>query len=242
MPFNKFGKVPSGSRLERIKKSPHYRNGQLHNVNHTPQLTEGATIPRILYSFIFGTKERKKPVGLIPSIKTNLHSIATDVDVLVWFGHSSYFIQIDGLKFLIDPVFSGNASPLSGSNKSFPGSDIYTTDDMPEIDYMLITHDHYDHVDYHTIEKLRPKIKTVICGLGVGEHFEYWDYDPSIITEADWDERIDLKDGFALHTTSALHFSGRGLTRNKSIWLSYTSKTANTIRNGNTFTSLPKKL
>ena len=221
MIFKKFGRTPSGKRLERIKKSAHYRDGQFHNINHTPQLTEGATIPRILYGFLFGKTERKIPLGTIPTHKTDLLSIPVTEDILVWFGHSSYFFQVDGLRFLVDPVFSGNASPLTGSNKAFPGTDIYTVDDLPAIDYLLITHDHYDHVDYKTILSLEPKVSAVICGLGVGEHLELWGYPEKIITEADWNETIPLRNGFSIHTTPARHFSGRGFTRNKSLWLSF---------------------
>ncbi|KAF5273727.1 hypothetical protein FQR65_LT17123 [Abscondita terminalis] len=79
---------------------------------------------------------------------------------------------LDGKRFLIDPVFSGNASPIPGTNTAFKGADIYKPEDMPAIDYLLITHDHYDHLDYETILALKGKIDTVICGLGVGGHFE----------------------------------------------------------------------
>ena len=79
-------------------------------------------------------------------------------------------MQIDGRTFLVDPVFSGNASPLSFTTKSFKGSDIYTVPDLPNIDYLFISHDHWDHLDYKTILQLKPKVKKVITGLGVGAH------------------------------------------------------------------------
>src|SRR6187549_2587877 len=103
MILHKLGATAKGARLERIKKSPHFRNGTFHNVHHTPQLTEGATIPRILYGFLFGKSERKIPTGAIPTIHTDLFLLPRGEDVLVWFGHSSYFIQVDGLTFLVDP-------------------------------------------------------------------------------------------------------------------------------------------
>jgi L-ascorbate metabolism protein UlaG (beta-lactamase superfamily) len=73
--------------------------------------------------------------------------------VIVWFGHSSYFIRIENKNFLIDPVFSGNAAPLSFMIKAFPGSNIYKPEDMPVIDYLILTHDHYDHLDFKTDKK-----------------------------------------------------------------------------------------
>ena len=139
--------------------------------------------------------------------------------------HSSYLIQAGGKRFLIDPVFSGNASPIPNSNRSFNGTDIYTAGDMPEIDYLLITHDHYDHLDYETVMALKDKVKTVICGLGVGAHFEYWGFDPKIIIEKDWNESIIPDKGFIIHTVPARHFSGRAFTRNNTLWLSFVLQT-----------------
>ncbi len=107
-------------------------------------------------------------------------------NIWVWMGHSSYFMQIDGKTILVDPVLSGAASPLSFITKSFPGSDIYTTDDIPAIDFLFISHDHWDHLDYDTIKKLQPKIKTIITGLGTGEHVERWGFKKEMIIEKDW--------------------------------------------------------
>jgi len=145
----------------------------------------------------------------------------SNIDVLVWFGHSSYFIQIDGKKILVDPVLSGSASPLSFTTKAFKGSDPYKADDIPEIDYLFITHDHWDHLDYDTIIKLKPKIKKVICPLGLGENLEYWGYNPTIIIEKDWNEKIILDSSFTAYTVPARHFSGRSFQRNKSLWTAF---------------------
>lgn len=223
--MTKFGKRPGGKRLETISKSKNFRDGQFHNLSFTPQLTEGTTIPKVLYSFLFQKNPLTKPVEIIPSVKTDLLNLQPDKDALVWFGHSSYFIQLDGKTFLIDPVFSGNASPIPGTNKAFGGTDRYAVNDLPAIDYLIITHDHYDHLDHKTIVQLRSKITTVICGLGVGSHLEHWGYDTNTIIEKDWYETTELEDGFVIHTTPARHFSGRGITRNKTLWVSYVLQT-----------------
>jgi L-ascorbate metabolism protein UlaG (beta-lactamase superfamily) len=118
-------------------------------------------------------------------------------------------------------VFSGNASPVPGTVKSFKGTDVYTAADLPAIDYLFISHDHYDHVDYETLLAQKDKIGKVICGLGVGAHFEHWGYPASKIIERDWNEKIDLGGGFVAYTTPARHFSGRGFARNNTLWLSY---------------------
>lgn len=140
--------------------------------------------------------------------------------MLVWFGHSSYLIQMGGKRVLVDPVFC-MASPVSFVNKPFKGTDIYQPEDMPDIDYLIISHDHWDHLDYNTVKKLKNRIGTVICPLGVGEHFEYWGFDKERIVELDWNEDANLTDGFKIYCLPARHFSGRGLSANQSLWASF---------------------
>ena len=221
----KFGKLPDGARLEQIKKSPNFRDGNFQNLRHTPDLTEGETMLSVLWDFLFSKKTRLKPVDKIPTIKTDLLNLDPGEDILVWFGHSSYFIQLDGKKILVDPVFSGSVSPISFTSKAFKGTDIYSVDDIPEIDYLFITHDHWDHLDYETILKLQSKIKRVICPLGVGSHLEYWGYKANIIVEKDWYEKVDLDSGFVATAVPARHFSGRGFKRNETLWVAFILQT-----------------
>lgn len=221
----KFGKAPSGERLALIQKSPQYKNGKFENQSFTPDLAEGVSMTGVLLEFFFKKVDRKSPTDLIPSVKTNLKELPLSEDVLVWFGHSSYFIQLEGKRFLIDPVFSGNASPIPGTTKSFKGTDIYSVDDLPEIDYLLMTHDHYDHLDYKTILELKPKIKKVITALGVGSHFEFWGFNPEIIIEKDWNEKIELDQNLTLYTAPSRHFSGRSFKRCNTLWTSFILET-----------------
>ncbi len=217
----KFGKLATGARLEKIKRSPNFRDGKFQNLSETPQLTEGAGYGQIMYEYFFKRNKRRSPIDSIPTTSVHLHNLAPDEDILVWFGHSSYFIQLDGKKILVDPVFSGNASPIPGTNKAFSGTDRYTVDDLPAIDYLFLTHDHYDHVDHSTLINLRAKTSKVICGLGVGAHLEYWGFSEDQIIERDWNEEIALDNGFTVYTTPARHFSGRGFSANRSLWMSY---------------------
>jgi L-ascorbate metabolism protein UlaG (beta-lactamase superfamily) len=221
----KFGRLPSGERLLKIKASSNFRNGAFQNQSVTPDLTEGATYFSVLKKFLFEKKERTKPVDKIPSLKTDLLNLDISKDVLVWFGHSSYFMQVDGKRILVDPVLSGSASPVSFSTKAFKGTDVYKVEDIPVIDFLFISHDHWDHMDYETLLKLKPKIKKVICGLGTGEHLEYWGYSTNSIIEKDWNEEIILDEGFVVNTVPARHFSGRGLKRNQSLWTSFVLQT-----------------
>jgi L-ascorbate metabolism protein UlaG (beta-lactamase superfamily) len=217
----KFGKIPAGERLSHIKNSPNYREGKFQNLNHTPDLTEGTSYFKVMKEFFFDKNKRATPSSVLPSKKTDLYKLNPDKDILVWFGHSSYFMQADGKKILVDPVLSGSASPIRFTTKSFKGTDVYTTDDIPAIDYLFLSHDHWDHLDHDSIIQLKPKIGKVICGLGVAEHLEQWGYDSAIIIEKDWNEEIVLDKGFVVHTLPARHFSGRGFKRNQSLWMSY---------------------
>lgn len=216
-----FGRISTGERLERIKKSPNYREGKFHNLNPTSDLTEGVSFFKVLREYLFNKSDSVRPPLPLPSSKTDLHALNADEDVLVWFGHSSYFIQVDGKKILVDPIFSGRSSPVKFTTKSYKGSDVYTTDDIPEIDYLFLSHDHWDHLDYETIIKLKPKIRRVITGLGVGAHLEHWGYPANVITECDWFEEVILDAGFKVNTCPARHFSGRGLKRNQVLWMSF---------------------
>jgi L-ascorbate metabolism protein UlaG (beta-lactamase superfamily) len=159
----------------------------------------------------------------VPSVKTDLRGLDPSKNLIVWFGHSSYLIQVDGKRILVDPVFF-KASPVSFINRAFPGTKIYKPEDMPDIDYLVITHDHWDHLDYKTVKRLRHRVGTVICPLGVGSNLEYWGYPLGKIKEMDWYE--DSSDSsFVFHCLPTRHFSGRGLTPNKTLWASYLLET-----------------
>lgn len=224
MQHPKFGASPTGKRLERLQASPHYKDGSFHNRSHTPSLTEGYSMAGVMFRFLFTKVARAKPTDTIPSVHTNLKNLPQG-DWLIWFGHSSYFLQTGGLRFLVDPVFSGNASPLPGTTTAFKGTDVYTAADMPQMDYLIISHDHYDHLDYETILQLKEKVGKVICGLGVGAHLERWGYAPENIIEMDWDTDVALQEGVKLYGLTTRHFSGRGFKRNGTLWMSYLLQT-----------------
>lgn len=220
-----FGKAPSGQRLQRIKNSANYKNGSFQNIENTPNLAEGVNMLSVLWSFLFDKTPRQVPVDSIPHVQTDLHALDIHKDVLIWFGHSSYFLQVDGKRMLVDPVFNGNASPVSFTTKSFLGTTSYHAEDMPSIDYLIITHDHWDHLDYNTVKKLQSKVDRVICPLGVGAHLEYWGYAAEKITELDWHESAAFIDGISIYATPARHFSGRAFKRNGTLWASFVLNT-----------------
>ena len=224
MQLPQFGKAPFGASLERILNSPNYKNGEFQNQSKTPMMvnnSESDGFFKIFKKFFFDKSRNTVPTSILPSQKVDLLHLDPKENILVWFGHSSYFMQIDGKTMLVDPIFSGHASPFSFMIKSFSGSDVYGVDDMPKIDYLFITHDHYDHLDYKTVKKLEPKVTSVITGLGVGATLERWGYSNNKIIEKDWNEHFILDDDFTIDTAPARHFSGRDFKRNQTLWLAF---------------------
>lgn len=221
-----FGKLPSNKHLERIQASPNYRNGAFENLEVTPNFAPGISTWDAARTFLKKNKntEPNKP---IPSVQTQLSSLDSSAPQIVWFGHSSYYILIDGLKILVDPVFSGHAAPVSLFAKSFKGTEVYGVKDFPEIDVLLITHDHYDHLDYETIVALEGKFKRIVTSLGVAAHLEFWGVETAVITELDWWQETGLNPNnkIKLTATPSRHFSGRKFSRNKSLWSSFVLKT-----------------
>lgn len=214
-----FGKQPSGKRLERMKQSWHYKAGEWKNEVETQKMTGDGGFAA-MWDFLFGSHPRTAPDEPVEAIKTDVKALPHNSDLMVWFGHSSYLLQLSGKRILVDPVLV-DASPVSFVNKAFKGSDIYRPEDMPTVDYMIITHDHWDHLDYDTQQQMRDRIGEVVVPLGIGENFEYWGFAPKHITDLDWYEQKRFADGFTFHCMPARHFSGRGLKANQALWGSF---------------------
>lgn len=214
-----FGRSPRGERLERISASPNYRNGQFHNIEVTPEITSDKGFFRALWDALFESPADKVPSSPVRSVKTDLASLSLSANHLVWLGHSSYFMILDGKRVLVDPVLTSEF-PVSLMMKPFPGSDIYSPADIPPIDILVITHDHYDHLDYGTIRDIKNRVGMVICPLGVGEHLEYWGVDKNKIRELDW-HQIATSGPLKIECLPARHFSGRLFKRRNTLWASF---------------------
>lgn len=206
--------------------NPLYRDGQFHNAENAPPVTRTQSRFTLWYRFLFGKDEGAQPDGALPSQKTDLLHLAKNENIVVWMGHSSYFIRMDGKNYLIDPVFSAYASPIPHTNVAFSGSNVYRAEDIPPIDYLLITHDHWDHLDYPTINALRGKIGQIVTPTGVGSYFEKWGFSRDKITEGGWNS-VWKTAGLEIHTLPAQHFSGRFFKRNQTLWASYAIITPN---------------
>lgn len=228
----KFGRLPQGARLERIRQSPHYDGKEFVNEEETVNMTSDRSKFTIWKDFLFGDKAQTIPDTALNVIRTDLKSLPLDRDWIVWFGHSSYLMNLSGKKVLVDPVFY-QGSPVSFVNKMFKGTDVYKPSDMPDIDYLVISHDHWDHLDYQVVKEMEPRVKKVVTALGVGEHFEYWGYPADKLVELDWWESANISDTsrqaetahFEVTATPTRHFSGRDLRQNKTLWASFLLKT-----------------
>ena len=216
-----FGQRPQGEQLTRVEQSPHYRDGEFHNQLSTPSYTGQKSMVAATWEFLTTRRENARPQRPLPMVKTDLASLPLEQDTVVWLGHSSWYLQLAGKRILIDPVLSNYAAPFAFLNKAFDGDYPWTAEAMPDIDLLIISHDHYDHLDYATIRALMPKIKRVVVPLGVGSHLRYWGMNPDIIQEADWQQKITFSNDLEVHVLPARHFSGRGLKRNQTLWASF---------------------
>ncbi|MBD2756039.1 MBL fold metallo-hydrolase [Spirosoma validum] len=223
MQQNVFGSNPAAARLDRILKSAHYRDGAFQNLEPTAVMRQDASYRDMLNDF-FNKPKDNTPPRPIPSVQTDLKALTDEKPTIVWFGHSSYLIKSKGVTILVDPVFSGNASPVSFFGKAYPGSNTYGVDDMPDIDMLVLSHDHYDHLDYKTITQLIPKVKKFYTALGVGAHLERWGATPDQIVELDWWDSHSVASDITLTAVPARHFSGRSIARGKTLWTAFALK------------------
>ena len=206
-----FGGTISGERLQRAQASSHYHDGKFTNTLPHPALESG-DIWGYLKEQFFGDQIRVPPSTIpISAISPASLQIQPSSGLrAIWLGHSSVYVELDGLRLMVDPVFSEYASPINGIGpKRFHAPPIALTD-LPRIDAVLISHDHYDHLDMRTIKFLSTKGTHFFVPLGVGSHLDEWEIPESQITELDWWESTDIK-GLTIVCTPAQHYSSRGI-------------------------------
>lgn len=216
---------PSGEHLAKISTSEHYNKPNKIFQNPVPiSISTGRPMYEVMYDFIL-SGESLRPIEKLPEDPPNL----TELEVksiyvrFIWFGHSTILLEVEGKRILIDPVFSDYASPIPGIAKRFQ-EPVFNIEDIKDIDIVLISHDHYDHLDYETISKLKERKLKYIVPLGVSAHLEYWGIERENITELDWWQDTKFK-GLVFTSAPAQHFSGRGLiNRNTTLWASWAIK------------------
>ncbi len=219
--FIKFGAVFGGkisaAKRKEYEKSPHYQNGKFHQI--TTYIPED-----VLPDFgnpVEQQRHGKVPTGAYPYEKIKPESLQRPPQKIrvTWMGHSILLIEAAGKKVLIDPMFSKTPSPIQGlGGKRFAKEMPISIQDLPIIDVVLITHDHYDHLDYVSIKKIKNKVKTFLVPLGISAHLLAWGVKPEQIEELDWWQDSHCQ-GLDFTLTPSHHYSGRQLNdRFATLW------------------------
>ena len=219
------GKRPAGESLTHVRSSPGYKNGGFQNLEIRP---DSAKKPNQIMLHLRGYSQTIRPKYVLPWVKTDLRSLRADSPTIVWFGHSSLLIKTAQGNILTDPVFSNHAGPVPGLMTAFAGTTNYHAEDMPDIDVLIISHDHYDHLDYQTVKKLKDKVKLAVVPVGIAADLIYWGYDPKKIIETNWGDSVLTPNGLRIIATPAQHHSNRTYSkRQKTLWASYVIETGN---------------
>ena len=219
--WTSLGALPSGARLARIAASPNHRAGAFQN--------PAPVRPYSLRDFwgmardYAGGQQRipAEPVPVEVRRRADYASPPASGLRLTWLGHSSVLVEIDGARILLDPVFAERLSPVSfaGPRRFFPSP--LPVEELPPLDAVVVSHDHYDHLDRSTVLALAGRTPRFVTPLGVGSHLESWGIAPDRIVELDWWEEVLLGPGVRLAACPARHFSGRALLGDRTLWASF---------------------
>ncbi|WP_328954519.1 MBL fold metallo-hydrolase [Kitasatospora purpeofusca] len=218
-----FGRRPDGEREERLRNSPQYRDGVFHNAPSElarPTAQAGIdveTVRRALFQ-----RDGRTPSHPVPTVRpAEGAEVAAEGVAVTWYGHASALVEVEGTRVLLDPIWSERCSPAAqvGPRRLHPVP--VELEELPQVDAVLISHDHYDHLDMATVRRLvRSQSAPFAVPLGIGAHLRRWGVPEHRIIELDWNETCTLGE-LTVTLTAAHHFSGRGLTRNTTLWGSW---------------------
>jgi L-ascorbate metabolism protein UlaG (beta-lactamase superfamily) len=210
-----FGRRAEGERRARMERSPEWHGGQFHN----PQ-------PLVNHFWLgmrrmFGASDYSAPAGPVPTVRSRYETPPPSGLRVTWLGHSTTLLEIDGQRILTDPIWSERAGPLPWPGPVRWFAPPIPLDELPPIDAVLISHDHYDHLDFPTVKALAARGVSFVVPLGVGAHLQYWGVAPSKIVELDWWERARVGT-LELTCTPARHASGRtAFDQDAKLWAGY---------------------
>ena len=208
-----FGGTPEGERLSRMRRSPQWRGGRFAN----PEGARVGASPAALWEWLTAGSDHRRP-DAVPTVARTRGDFAAPRDLRVtWLGHATALLEVEGARLLTDPVWSPTASPGAafGVRRFFDPP--LPLDQLPTLDAVLVTHDHYDHLDWQTVRHLATRVGRWVAPLGVGAHLERWGVPPDRIAELDWWDEAALA-GLRVVATPSRHFSGRTLDRNGTLW------------------------
>ncbi len=209
----------------RIQESPQYRDGKFRSAN-PPMKISWSEYPGMIKDHIFAKNERS-PSDQLPTQAVDLSHFKQSAEGVMnasWVGHSSLLINVDGYKILTDPVYEKRVS-IFGPTR-YNGEVPLDIDALPEVDVVIVSHNHYDHLNRSSIEALADKTKWFLTPLGAGKLLQKWGVAANKIIQMDWWEEFSFDSNLKITATPSQHFSGRGLTdTDKTLWASWVIKT-----------------
>lgn len=211
-----FGAKAEGERLKRMKDSPHFKEGKFLNLVPTKMNSGFRPLMKDMVKFMgFGTERTPKTNVEVLPVPPERPALSQSEVRVTWFGHSASWLEIEGKHLLLDPMLGNVTSPFDwAGSKRFSKSLPIEIEALPFIDAVLISHDHYDHLDHGSILKLKDKTGHFYTPLGVGAHLEAWGVPSDKITELDWEESVQL-DTLKFTSMPTRHFSGRSVNDSK---------------------------
>jgi len=219
------GGTASGERLKRMQNFQFYENGSFQNTIETKMAISFGEILPLMWKSLKGEGDinPKQQIEVHEFNQIDYALTSSEEIGITWFGHSSVLLQLEGSSILIDPVFSERSSMFSFIGpKRFDFQTYMSVDKLPKIDAVVISHDHYDHLDYETFLELKNVVHRYYVPLGVAAHLIKWGIPENEIAEMEWWEETKLNEQTTLACTPSRHFSGRGLTnRNSTLWSSW---------------------
>lgn len=223
-----FGGRMSSAHSSRYAQSAQWNGKKFVNATKTIMEIKAKEVPGLIHSQLTGRKYRM-PAHPLPMPDFDLESWSADpqLNKVVWFGHSAVLFRVSGKNILIDPMLGPNAAPISPFRvKRFSHDVLRVIDQLPPLDLIMLTHDHYDHLDLASIQLLKSKSNQWITLLGVKRHLVAWGIPPDSVEEMDWWDSYSFED-ITITCTPSRHFSGRGISdRAKSLWGGFAIKTA----------------
>ena len=218
-----FGDMPEGERLQRMEQLPQFVEGRFEN---SPVYQSNLALVETFRSYSQGQqREPQFEIPVIPLPAASLRQRPSAGLRAYWFGHASVLVEIDGVRIMTDPILSERASPFQflGPKRFHPPP--VALEQLTGIDAVVISHDHYDHLDMPTVQQLARNGTHFYVGMGIGAHLQRWGVALSQIHEMGWWQHADVK-GVRIHCTPARHYSGRRSMNNSTLWSSWMLKGA----------------
>ena len=217
--LKQFGASVNKTLTNRYSKSSNWKNNKFENLVVTEMDINLKTLPGLIKES-FKDRKTRSPEKPIPVMNFDQGMFNADSEPnFIWYGHSVLLMKLGGKKILIDPMLGPDAAPIAPfATKRFSDNTLDLIDQLPDLDLIIYTHDHYDHLDLASLQKLKTKCSNFYVALGVGRHLEKWGINSSNITEFDWWDSAEFEN-IKITFTPSRHFSGRGpFDRAKSLW------------------------